>query len=69
MALVVFLQEDEYVLSVYRNLKFFVKRPPESKIPLRPYLFKTTYIVWGSLNNNLLISFETVFDKTMSKTW
>ena len=29
MALVVFLQEDEDVPSVYRNLKFFVKRSPD----------------------------------------
>ena len=28
MALVVALQEDESVLSVYRNLQIFVKRPP-----------------------------------------
>ena len=28
MALVVFLQDDENVPSVYCNLKIFVKRPP-----------------------------------------
>ena len=31
MALVVFLQEDEDVPSVYCNLKIFVKRPPSHK--------------------------------------
>ena len=30
MALVVFLQEDEDALSMYRNLKVFVKRPPDT---------------------------------------
>ena len=35
MAMVVFLQEDGDVLSVYRNLKIFVKRPPTGSCPYR----------------------------------